>query len=463
MLKKVKINLSLFLICLIPFIGCYPSKQQVIVEPKKEIVTTTTLLFPTALIDQKIAELDGISKRKELSAEERDMAMELLTLYGKLRESTIKGSLPSEQSMVIYSLFEALTRLDHKYFSRTMPAAPDDSKVMKRFSLKRKKILDAYIAQNHEDVMKRCTELEAEFGPDSLIPEIGLVLALSMAKKGMIREAIDVGERVSREFEGKPGLLDLRASIIEWQMSVGERGVALENYEKMIDYLGEREALVSGLKQKVSTDQDKLIHPGKDRQAETISDEKAIPEEGSIEELLKKVDRLVQQHHFSQAKFLLLQRRIRVQEGSEMETLDQAVKSVELAEEKYLNEQNISKSQDSETLETAKKLIEEEKFEEALTKLKTIEQPERLHDEKKTLEGLAVEKLINQERDKAARIFLMAKKTEDPKKKEELLLSSYKILKALIDKYPSSNLINKLNNNISRVKEELLKLGVSPG
>ena len=76
----------------------------------------------------------------------------------------------------------------------------------------------------------------------------------------------------------------------------------------------------------------------------------------------------------------------------------------------------------------------------------------------KRLRDIAVEKLIISERNRAAQIYLMAKKTNNNKKKKELLLSSYNILKGLIDAYPSSSLINKLKIDLSKIEDNLKSL-----
>ncbi|MCJ7594612.1 MAG: hypothetical protein MUO52_07580, partial [Desulfobacterales bacterium] len=62
------------------------------------------------------------------------------------------------------------------------------------------------------------------------------------------------------------------------------------------------------------------------------------------------------------------------------------------------------------------------------------------------------------ERNKAAKIFLMAKQTREPAKKQDLLRSSHEILKALVDKYPLSPLNQKIKDNMNRIEEELMKL-----
>ena len=76
----------------------------------------------------------------------------------------------------------------------------------------------------------------------------------------------------------------------------------------------------------------------------------------------------------------------------------------------------------------------------------------------KKIKDLAIDRLINRERNRAAKIFLMAKKAEDPEKRKELLLSSYDILIILIERYPSSSLINKLNDHLQKVRDELDRL-----
>jgi len=63
--------------------------------------------------------------------------------------------------------------------------------------------------------------------------------------------------------------------------------------------------------------------------------------------------------------------------------------------------------------------------------------------------------LISSERDRAAQIFLMARNTNDPQGKKELLISSRNILQSLVERYPTSNLIYKLKSNLKTVEAEL--------
>ncbi len=106
----------------------------------------------------------------------------------------------------------------------------------------------------------------------------------------------------------------------------------------------------------------------------------------------------------------------------------------------------------------ASALIDGEKYEEALVKLNELKQKESLSPDGQRLETRAVEKIINRERNKAAEIFLRARNTADPEKKEELLKSSYNILKAVADKYPDSSLNKKINDNMRAIENELKKI-----
>jgi outer membrane protein assembly factor BamD (BamD/ComL family) len=83
--------------------------------------------------------------------------------------------------------------------------------------------------------------------------------------------------------------------------------------------------------------------------------------------------------------------------------------------------------------------------------------------EVKELKDRAVEKIINRERNKAARLFLAASKSKDPAKKQELLTSSYNVLKAVADKFPSSPLTPKLQNHMNQVTKELAKVKKGEG
>ena len=103
--------------------------------------------------------------------------------------------------------------------------------------------------------------------------------------------------------------------------------------------------------------------------------------------------------------------------------------------------------------------IEDEDFEEAITRLEELEQSIEFGTESRVLRAQAIEKLVARERNRAAKLFLSAKGTADPENKEKYLTLSRDILKLLIEKYPSSSLNQKLKSNLLTVEKELAKLG----
>jgi outer membrane protein assembly factor BamD (BamD/ComL family) len=107
--------------------------------------------------------------------------------------------------------------------------------------------------------------------------------------------------------------------------------------------------------------------------------------------------------------------------------------------------------------------MEEENYEEALNKLEELKDAQLVGSEYEALKEKIIEKLINHERNRAARLFLAAKEMKkDATKKKEYLETSYNILRDLIKKYPSSPLNKKLQSHISKVREALDKLGMQP-
>ncbi len=111
----------------------------------------------------------------------------------------------------------------------------------------------------------------------------------------------------------------------------------------------------------------------------------------------------------------------------------------------------------------AKKLIEEEKYDEALAKLDSLQPEGGSSTELIALKDVVTEKLINRERNNAAKLFLMARSETNPAKKEELLGSSLNILKNLLDKYPNTTLRKKINENMATIRDEMSRLKNKPG
>jgi len=461
MKKTPKIKFIIIPLLFMPvFWGCIPETKKVIVGPKTDVITPTPL--PLHTLDQKISYLSTVLEGDSLNDKDREIALNLLSAYKTIRSAPQDHSGNYDYQKIIHILFNNLSQLDQSFFLKESLDDQQYPKVINQFSLKRKKIFDDYVYGDYQGVINGCLELEASFGPNALSPETSLLLALSLARKGFIEEAVSIGEKIVRELEGKPDLISLRAGIVEWQLDLENGEKALQVYEKLMDNIDEKEAIFKNAEKAVTDKKEKVTVKRKVSSDMTSIIEMNIEDPGPLGQLLKEVDELVKRQEFQKARLLLIRHRISLEEGPELETIDQALKTLKLAEESFQQKKETETSNENESITLARKLIEEENFEDAIAKLEELSDDQDMAFETKELKDLAIEKLINQKRNKAAKLFLMAKNTNDPKKKEELLVSSYNMLQVLIEKYPSSTLIDKLNNHIKNVKKELIKLGVEP-
>jgi predicted negative regulator of RcsB-dependent stress response len=441
--------------------GCLPQIQREVVGPKT--ITTPPPLLPGPLLEEKVSRLERLLASEKLSAQDREIASRLLNTYRTVRSISQDHPGQEDCSEIIQLLIENLSSLEEKYFLKDSSGGPPISEAILLFSRKRKMIMDDYLSGNYQAAVNHALELEASLGPDALTPEIGLVFAFSLAKKGMLKEALSLGERIVRELEGKPDIIHLRASMTQWRLGLGQRKEAVETYEKLIDNMDERKDLFRGIQKEISPQEEGVTTREEEQPAgSTLITALKSDAPGPMRDLFSEVDRLAGQMEFEKAKLLLLRHKIRAQEEFEIEALDRAMRYVEQAEQRAQEEQGSAASPEKEALKLAGTLIEQEKFEEAISRLEAVQGDREDAAEAQALKDLAVEKLIHRERNRAAKLFLMARNTIDPAKKEAYLLSSHEILETLIAKYPTSSLLDRLRDNIRKVEEDLARIEKGP-
>lgn len=455
---------TLILLFIITFtFGCLPQARKEVVGPRQTL--TAPPVLPDAAFGERIRVLRGLLVSKELKKQRKEIIEKLLRDYQTLISLT-KGHPGGEDlGRIIEILFMNLSLMEDRYLiptgdlpGNTLPEA------LSLYSQERKKILDDYLSGNYRSVVDRALELEGRMGADSLTSDIGLAFAVSLSKKGMLTEAVDIGERIVRELEARPDLIHLRANLVEWYLGLGQREKALQAYEKLVDDLDERNGIISRIRKEVLF----ADETGPDKGEETArpgvppAGAEADASSGPLKQALEEAERLIENKEFQQAKLLLLRQRIRARETSEIEALDRATASLERAEKLRYSGGEVKPVGDEEPLRPVKILIEEEKYEEAIKRLDEIGEDGKATDGVRELRVVATEKLINRERNRAAKLFLMARNTDEPVKKESLLRSSQKILRDLIEKYPYSKLVDKLSDNIHKVEEALNGMGVKP-
>jgi outer membrane protein assembly factor BamD (BamD/ComL family) len=466
----MKIKLLLLGICLSSLsVGCVTQSGKevaaptpVVTAPPQVPVSQAPPLLPPEVLDKKIENLGRLLETAKLNEDERTIVTNLQNTYKTLKilNQDSAGKIEVTRQMVVM-LFNHLSLLEDRYFQRKQPDAKYYLEAISVLILKKKKIQDSYLSGDYEGVINQCLDLESTFGTDALTPDIGLVFAISLAEKGMLKEATKISQKIIRELESKPDLMNLRVKSLEWQLAQGNKEAAQQIYEKTIDDLDQKQLLVRRAKQLVTGESPSKIVKVENSAKENPPIASNVPKDSPLTGLLKQIEELLKDNQFSKAKVLLTNQWKQAQ-GADMEIIEQALKSVAFAEEKYQQEEAAKIAQNNETITLAKKLVKDQKYGDALSTLAPLANDPNASPEVKELKEMAENKLINDERNRAATLFSAASTYSDPAKKKEYLLASYQKLKALIEKYPQSNLITKLNSNIQKVKEELQKLGVNP-
>jgi hypothetical protein len=232
----------------------------------------------------------------------------------------------------------------------------------------------------------------------------------------------------------------------ELYLEMEEHKKAHEMYVAAGDDLKKRKALHASLKKQFLEDKEPA-----DR----------VPIE-SMDELDKQVDQLIENHAYGEAKLILIKYRIRSQDPTETERLDQILYRVEQAEKAFEKKKGGRKQTVRMALEKARELIEEGKYQEAISILDKMDSIPEIQSERRRLRRSAVEKLIAQERNLAAKHFLFAKNATDLETKKTQLKAAYDILDAILERYPESSMTNKVQSNLNTVLKEMNRLGISP-
>ena len=445
-MKKITLILLMVILTIPAFTGCHSIFNRRVTGVSPNLLDDK--LLDNKLLDKKIWSLTGIIEEGDLSADDRESALNILDSYKLIRKSSTEELSTAQYRRIIRALFRGLINIDEKYFSKGEKKLHVYSLSTTFLTAKIQEVRSAYLDGDYKGVINKTLKLKTVFGPDALNPEIGILFALSLAEEGMTEEAIKIGEGIASEIEGRPDLISLRAGIAKSQLRLGMREKALLTYEKLTDNIDEKEAILQSVRRDISS------KTGRES-IKVFSQTQLLTETGDQTEFMKIINRLIREQKFKEARTLLALKREQVHPGPEFEVIDQGIKRLDKAEKKFLKEEISKISRKKDSLLLAKKYIEEERFEEAVSSLEALEKEQGKSNKTQELKRIAIEKFINKGRNQAARLYLTAKKTQDMEKKRAYLSSSYKILKALVDKYPASPLYNKVLSNIDRVKQEL--------
>ncbi len=418
-------------------VGCVPfSQRRVAVKPMPRPATKYLLTKQT--LKEKIQFFNALCQKKDLPKDDIIIASNLVDAYSLVRKALAKkGIRDPEYHRMIKALLISLNMFEEKYFFGKKGGYWSYPRTMSIFSVMEEEIREMYKAGNFRGVIDRCLDLKRHFGPDAMSMEIGVLYAISLAENGMLKEAVQTGSLLSRKFGKKPDLIFLQTKIAEWELELGHRRKAFSVYKRLLDKLDKQGAMINSLKGKITTIPSRhAMHKEKT--------------ENNPSDIDRKVDQLIREHKFLEAKELLSIERKKATSGHKTEMINKAMIRLELSEEQYVNK----------TIKSVVRLLEQEKFQEAISTIKAFQAKHIERGEILRLKRKAEDGLINNERNRAAKIFLLAKNTEDPIKKAKYLQSSYDILKTLTIKYPSSPLVDRVKANMKIVSRELEKMGI---
>lgn len=467
MRKYPKIRLIITPLLVLAFaLGCVPDARRIPAPSTPEVMPPP--LLSISALDDRIAYLEQIMREGQLNDEDAQIAADLLSAYETGRAYLLKDHTVPDYDAVIQAFYEALARFDDYYFIRQGLGEARHSEAVTIFSERMDVIRGKYFSGDYQGVIDDTIELEATFGHDALPVDIRLLFAVSLSKQGLLEQASVVGESTLREFEGRPDLIFLRSHAKDMVRDKYFSG----DYQDVIDDTIGLESVFGPTV--LSTDIEFLLAASL---SETGVSEAANTVVGRIfRELEGKSD-------LAFVRSLLIEWQLDLGDRDRARQIYEALADntdkmtqTDHTEEPFslewlfkdLVKQRIQREKDAQldfknqTLIRARDLIEAEQFEEAIKSIDELKDDPDMADEIKGLKALAIEKLINQERNRAAAYLLRARQTTDPIRKESYLLSSYNRLNELTERYPMSSLIEQLNKDMETVKIELDKLERTP-
>jgi hypothetical protein len=390
------------------------------------------------IVRERIDFLELVLESRNTSPKQKRIAERLLASYRTIESYSDNSTLP-DSGKIGPVLLNSLELLEREYFLSHPKEAQEPSSSLELLEKKEHRILELYASKDFDAVIEQCLQFRSLFGRQALTPRIGLVFALSLGEKGRLREALRVGEGIAGYLEKKPDLIELQLAISRWNLKLGRDAAARQTYADMSTRLKRHNTRAEVLSAEISP----ITTPVPDRE---------------ITRTLERVDRLILEKSFARARDLLEAASSRAQQESSIRAIEAAYHALESAENEYLENKIAAIARKKEGLQSARKLLEQEKFEQAIKEIELLEADQAATAELMQLKRLAIERLINRERNRAAKLFLLAKKTRNHAEKINYLQSSLKVLKSIYNKYPASGLNHKVKSHIEQVSEELAEI-----
>ena len=157
----------------------------------------------------------------------------------------------------------------------------------------------------------------------------------------MLEEAIEIGSRAAEALETTTDIVQLQGKIAQWQLALGQKALAVNALAKITHIQANIAALADDLKTRI----DRIPEPDQPGFISVFqAPEAAAGQNAPPQPLQEKVDTLVQNHEFSEARRLLLKEKTEKEEGPETEIIDRALRNIEEMENAY--EENVKVKED---------------------------------------------------------------------------------------------------------------------
>ena len=447
--NSIKIMIIFVLLVFLLISGCIPQKR---ISEGEKIRFYTPPTLSNDVLDKRIDEIKNMLKENILSDDRRENAISILNAYEKIKSLNKEKSTEKEYKKTVQILFNTLLNIEQQYLYSGITSEDASGKIIiKNYSDLKNQIFDTYYAGDFRGVISGCDDLMSRFGKSGLTPDLGIVLVEALVKSNLESEALIVAKSILGAVETRPDLIRLLSDAIEMELKLGNTESANNLYEKLVDNINERNGILkkTGNLLSESRSEKPTIDESVKEKISEIDPEKSI----QIKLLVENVERLISQKDFSGARLELIKQRLRAEEGPVLETIEQLLKSVDKAEEQFDTEN----SNDKLIIDDARKLAEEEKYEEALAILEPLIIQGKNYEAEK-LKNTTIEKLINKDKLLAANYKREANSENNILRKRDLLLKARSIFQNLIDKYPESPLIDRIKRNITVVEKELMHL-----
>jgi hypothetical protein len=441
-------------------LGCVPKTRIIRTPPKPEVIVPPS--SPITILDDDIAFLERILRKRELIHEDTEMAEDLLSAYMMVRDYFLrKGTYPNYDRL-IQKLYETLTRLDHHHFLKREIRKPLFPETITVFSEVQDMIRNKYFSGDYLGVVTDTMVLKNLYGPDTIPLDIEILFAVSLAKRGRLEEAAIAGETILLELHERPDLAfiltQIKEAIRDKFFSGDYQGVIDDTIELNVIFGPDSIPVDIGFLLAVS-----LIEVGMKEEANILGS-RLIREFETRRDLAFLQNLLIEWQLDLENREIVLQiyRELR----SHMDDIMEEFQTNNVTEGlfKDLIAQRIQREREArlvyeeEALIWARELIEEERYEETIQRINELGNDQDISLEMKELRDLAIEGFIDQEIDRAAADLLKGRQATDPFRKKEFFLLSYHRLRASAEQYPQSSRIETLNEYLEIVETKLNEL-----